>query len=85
MGVGPAGSSYAIPTKDERLRVLSLGTIRRYVDDFKLYATDHPELVFTVVKIGCGLAGYTEADIKPLFEDAPDNCQLPKGWRASDE
>lgn len=81
VGVGPAGNSYAIPTKDKKLKVLSLSKISSYVTDFKLYAIAHPSLTFRVVKIGCGLAGFKEADIKPLFANAPDNCVLPKGWR----
>lgn len=36
---------------------------------------------FDVVAIGCGLAGYTEAQIKPMFDKAPRNCHLPSGWR----
>lgn len=36
---------------------------------------------FFVTKIGCGIAGYTEDQISPLFADAPPNCILPKGWR----
>lgn len=81
VGVGPTGNSYAIPTKDEKLRVLSIGNIRHYVRDFLLYAESNPTTEFLVVKIGCGLAGYKEEDIKPLFRDAPINCKLPKGWR----
>ena len=81
VGVGPAGNSYAIPTKDEKLRVLSLSAISDYVEDFKQYARANPTTEFLVVKIGCGLAGYRESDIKPLFQDAPTNCKLPKGWR----
>ncbi|MNG38660.1 hypothetical protein D3C84_1264440 [compost metagenome] len=45
------------------------------------YARRNPDLVFNVTKIGCGLAGYLEQDIAPMFKGAPDNCQLPDGWR----
>jgi hypothetical protein len=40
-----------------------------------------PELVFNVTRIGCGLAGYTDAQIAPFFRGAPLNCNLPEGWR----
>ena len=40
----------------------------------------HPELTFHVVKIGCGLAGYKEEQVAPMFADAPLNVVLPKGW-----
>jgi hypothetical protein len=36
--------------------------------------------VFLVTKIGCGLAGLKEADIAPMFRDAPANVGLPHGW-----
>lgn len=80
-GNGRQGQSYAIPTKDRELRTLQLWEIRNWVEDFKLYATDHPDLVFEVTKIGCGLAGYREEDIKPMFANSPSNCILPTGWR----
>ena len=39
-------------------------------------------LDFQVTKIGCGLAGYTEVEIAPMFKGAPTNCFLPDGWRS---
>ena len=80
-GVGRQGESYAIPTKDAGLRPLRLAQIREHVRDFINYALDHPELEFQVTRIGCGLAGYTDEQIAPFFRDAPDNCELPAGWR----
>ena len=79
-GVGLQGYSYAIPTKDRRLRTLPLSVIYGYVQDFVHFALDHPSLTFEVTRIGCGLAGYTDADIAPLFRGAPANCRLPAGW-----
>ena len=84
IGVGRTGNSYAIPTKDKYLHVLPLHLIKRYVDEFLNYARLHPELEFEVTKIGCGLAGYTEDEIKPMFELAPTNCHLPNGWRRNE-
>lgn len=80
-GVGRQGNSYAIPTKGYRMKPLSLALIARHVADFIAYATAHPELRFTVTRIGCGLAGYTDRDIAPFFKGAPGNCELPEGWR----
>lgn len=82
-GVGLQGSSYAIPTKDHQIRTLPLETIQAYVDQFIHFARQHPELQFQVTRIGCGLAGYTDAQIAPLFSTAPANCQLPEGWRGT--
>ncbi len=76
-GVGLHGTSYAIPTKDERLKPLPLGAIKAFVEDFKAFARQHPEMTFEVTPIGCGLAGYTPEQIGPMFVGSPDNCMLP--------
>lgn len=81
VGVGRTGDSYAIPTKDYNIKTLPLDRIQNFVSDFKVYALHHPELEFNVTRIGCGLAGYTDNDIAPMFKDAPSNVLLPKEWR----
>lgn len=83
VGVGPTGNAYAIPTRGRRLEVLPLSAITGHVADFLRYAGERPDLSFQVTKIGCGLAGYSEAQIAPLFAGAPANCELPDGWRSS--
>lgn len=81
VGVGRTGDAYAIPTKDRELRTLPIAAIARHVAQFIAYARNHPELSFQVTRIGCGLAGYRDKDIAPLFANAPANCRLPDGWR----
>lgn len=81
VGMGRTGNAYAIPTKDRTLATLSLIEIQYYVGIFLEYATDHPELNFIITRIGCGLAGYTDADISPMFKDVPPNCIIPANWR----
>ena len=81
VGVGRTGWAYAIPTKDEKVRTLPLERIKPYVEEFMRYATEHPELKFLVTRIGCGLAGYVDAQIAPMFASAPQNCDLPQEWR----
>lgn len=83
VGIGRTRDSYAIPTKDKNLKTLPLDVIAKYVADFLDYARSHQELEFEVTKIGCGLAGYSEHDIKPMFLDAPINCHLPDWWRVN--
>ena len=80
-GIGHVGRSYAIPTKDKRIRTLSIGMIAGYVNDFIKYAKQHPELTFQVTQIGCGLAGYEARDIAPLFQYAPENCLFDEAWK----
>jgi hypothetical protein len=81
-GSGPQGNSYAIPTKDEKLNSLPLEAIERYVAAFIRYAKANQNVEFQVTRIGCGLAGYADAQIAPMFKDAPANCKLPLNWRS---
>lgn len=52
-GEGYQGSSYAIPTKDERINTLPLFRIRNYVHLFKRFAREHPELTFHLTPASC--------------------------------
>ena len=74
-GVGLQGQSYAIPTMQG-----GVDTIRPYVDEFVRFADSHRELVFYVTRIGCGIAGFSDVDIAPLFAAARymDNVILPR-------
>jgi hypothetical protein len=76
-GIGRQGNSYAIPTKDVHLRTLNLQAIQKYVKDFLNYAEENWTDTFTVVAIGCGLAGYDARWIGPMFKGAPKNVHLP--------
>ena len=76
-GEGLQGNSYAIPTKDARIRTLPLAAIQTHVDRFLKFASDHPELTFKLTPIGCGLAGYKPSDIGPMFTAAPGNVLQP--------
>ena len=74
-GVGLRGQSYAIPTMQGGVE-----TIKPYVDEFISFAREHPELFFYVTRIGCGIAGFRDRDIAPLFAEATglDNVCLPE-------
>ena len=74
-GVGMHGRTYAIPTMQG-----GVDTIKPYVDDFILFAKEHKELTFLVTRIGCGIAGFRNEEIAPLFKDAicVENIILPK-------
>lgn len=80
VGVGRTGDAYAIPTKDRDLKTLPIAHIKVHVSAFLVYAGRNRHLNFTVVAIGCGLAGYSPADIAPLFERAPRNVSLPESF-----
>lgn len=74
-GVGLQGHSYAIPTMQGGVE-----TIKPYVDEFIDFAQAHPELKFLVTRIGCGIAGFRDEQIAPLFTQAIDvtNIILPR-------
>ena len=78
--MGLQGNSYAIPTKDSTLKTLPLKHINYYVDLFINFAKEHPEHIFNLTRIGCGLAGYKDSDIAPMFKNAPNNINKPTGW-----
>lgn len=40
-------------------------------------------MIFDVCEIGCMNAGYTPEQIGPMFENAPDNCNLPRAFVAT--
>ena len=82
-GVGIQGQSYAIPTKDKNLRTLGLRVIQSYVDQFIGFASARKDLTFYVTPIGCGLAGYSRDQIRPMFADMPDNCRFAETWEAT--
>ena len=76
-GVGLQGQSYAIPTMQGGVE-----TIKPYVDDFIDFAHARPDLFFYVTRIGCGIAGFADAEIAPLFAAArtvPNIC-LPESF-----
>ena len=74
-GVGLQGQSYAIPTMQGGVE-----TIEPYVTEFIAFAQAHPERFFYVTRIGCGIAGFRDAEIAPLFAAARslDNVCMPE-------
>ena len=76
-GVGLQGQSYGIPTMQGGVE-----TIKPYVDEFIEFAKQHPKLTFLVTRIGCGIAGFTDEEIAPLFFFVFNikNIILPPGW-----
>ena len=76
-GVGLQGQSYGIPTMHGGVDV-----IQPYVDEFIEFAKTHPEYQFLVTKIGCGIAGFAEEEIAPMFKAAVDveNISLPQSF-----
>ena len=76
-GVGLQGQSYAIPTMHG-----GVNAIAPYVQEFIDFAAAHPDLHFYVTRIGCGIAGFTDEQMAPLFRGAltHTNVSLPESF-----
>lgn len=76
-GVGLQGQSYAIPTMQGGVE-----TIKPYVDEFIELAREWDQNTFYVTRIGCGIAGFTDEEIAPLFKEALSlyNVRLPESF-----
>lgn len=80
-GYGHYGDSFAIPTKNEDILSLPLDMINAYVAGFLAFATGKRKLNFFVTRIGCGLAGFKDHEIAPMFVGAPKNCMFDIKWK----
>ena len=76
-GVGLQGQSYGIPTMHG-----GVDAIKPYIDDFIAFAKMNPELKFLVTRVGCGIAGFRDSEIAPLFAPAAniENVALPESF-----
>ena len=76
-GVGLQGQSYGIPTMHGGVDV-----IKPYVDEFIEFAKTHSGLKFLVTRVGCGIAGFKDKEMAPLFEGAKvlENVYLPESF-----
>lgn len=79
-GIGPNGSSYAIPTKDLKINTLPLHEIKKYITDFILFSRENQNQIFHLTRVGCGLAGYKDRDIAPLFNGIEFNVKVSSLW-----
>lgn len=76
---GLQGQSYAIPTVGSNFGAMTFGEVDTYVDNFIEVAKNNPDKIFWVTKIGCGIAGFTIAEMKTLFtsKELPKNVRIP--------
>jgi hypothetical protein len=79
-GTGLQGQAYAIPTKDRLLRPLTIPQIADYVDTFVSLTRRRPKSRWWVTRVGCGLAGYSDHQIAPMFKLAK-NCSFAEQWK----
>lgn len=76
VGEGLTGRTYALPTME------GTASLKKAVANFIDCARQHPELTFLVTAVGCGIAGYTPAQVAPLFREAleMENVYLPQAF-----
>lgn len=86
VGNGITGQCYAIDTMSSSYELTN------NLEDFLRYAKKHPKKTFLLTKVGCGIAGYTERQVKEWLDIAayrvnsydsskvPENVIKPKGW-----
>lgn len=76
-GIGLQGQSYGIPTMHG-----GVDDIKPYIDEFIKFAKAHEEMMFLVTRIGCGIAGFRDEEIAPLFKECieMENVMLPRSF-----
>jgi hypothetical protein len=79
---GMTGECYAIPTKDKALRTLPHPAIAEHVAAFLRFAAENPDRRFQLTRIGCGLSGFRDEEIAPLFKGYTYNVILPGAWNS---
>lgn len=79
VGSGYTGRSYAIPTKYKNYKVIPLEEIIPSINAF-IERTVKDQFRFILSRVGCGLAGYTDEQIAPLFEGIGKNVIISYRW-----
>lgn len=82
VGEGLRGQSYAFPTLDKDMQKVSIDALKESVEKLIQCARDNTTKIFLLTKVGCGIAGFTEDEMKQVFNrrDIPANIIKPKGW-----
>lgn len=78
---GLVGTSYALPTKNERFETLPLEQVSEQIRLFVRFTHAKPHLRFFVTRVGCVLAGYKDEQIAPLFRGTGATCSFAQAWQ----
>jgi hypothetical protein len=81
VGEGLTGQCYAFPTLTADFQKVSRAELEASRDLLFSTARKYPGKAFLLTKVGCGIAGFAEEEIRPLFSGAPANVILPEDWR----
>lgn len=80
--VGLVGNSYAIPTLDANFNQMPLNDIIIHASIFVKFTQSLPDIQFFITRVGCGIAGFKDEQIAPLFKGIGDNCSVAEEWAA---
>lgn len=80
-GEGRTGNCYALPTKGKKIEFLKLEAVDVHVKRFLHHARLNKHVQFKVSRVGCGLGGFTDDQIAPLFKSASNNCWFDEEWK----
>ena len=82
VGEGLTGESYALPTKGRAIETIPLAYVGSAIHRFADFARGHPEMLFHLTPVGCGLAGFSRGEIWALLMAAsiPANVVLTSSW-----
>ena len=74
------GNTYAFPTLDWDFRKRTISELRDSVEKFIEVCNNNPDKEFLLTKVWCGIAGFTEEEMKTLFANTSNNVVKPTGW-----
>jgi PPE-repeat protein len=81
VGEGITGQSYAFPTLDKKMKPVTKKALKASKELLYKCAVENTDKQFLVTKVGCGIAGFTEDEMKKIFTgEKPNNIILPAGW-----
>lgn len=82
IGEGLTGQCYAFPSLGRNIEKRGRQSLEVSRRKFFSVARKHPDKLFLMTKVGCGLAGYPESAMKSLFtQRTPANVVLPSDWK----
>lgn len=81
IGEGLTGRCYAFPTLERDMNQRGQRALETARNRFYATARALPEKEFLLTKVGCGIAGYPEEQMRGLFLNPPTNVILPEEWR----
>lgn len=80
VGRGMTGRAYALPTKVTPYQRMDLQHVEANIKEFIKHAKENPKDTFYLARPGCNNAGFTDAQIAPLFKGSPKNIVIPFMW-----